>query len=141
MKEKSEMMGVTFNGSVTFNGPMFDIHDNLHVTVVNDKTHPQPLPRGGEAQLPEVLDTEEGRGLLDAAREAGWLDEHYQPLISRTQSALLANAMADRLGIREKWKVFEGLWNRKYMYHDYYEALNQKKSLEFQDKLKRLFLS
>ncbi len=47
--------------------------------------------------------------------------------------------MAERLGIREKWKVFETLWNRKYMYRDYYEALNQKKSLEFQDELKMLF--
>ena len=25
-----EKVGVTFNGSVTFNGPMFDIHDNLY---------------------------------------------------------------------------------------------------------------
>ena len=35
--DKTEMMGVTFNGSVTFNGPMFDIHDNEHVTIVNDR--------------------------------------------------------------------------------------------------------
>ena len=35
--DKKEMMGVTFNGSVTFNGPMFDIHDNEHVTIVNDR--------------------------------------------------------------------------------------------------------
>ena len=37
MKESTEMTGVTFNGSVTFNGPMFDIHDNEHVTIVNDR--------------------------------------------------------------------------------------------------------
>lgn len=37
MKESTEMMGVTFNGTVTFNGPMFDIHDNEHVTIVNDR--------------------------------------------------------------------------------------------------------
>ena len=37
MMDKKEMMGVTFNGSVTFNGPMFDIHDNEHVTIVNDR--------------------------------------------------------------------------------------------------------
>ena len=35
--DKKEMMGVTFNGTVTFNGPMFDIHDNEHVTIVNDR--------------------------------------------------------------------------------------------------------
>lgn len=27
------MMGVTFSGPVTFNGPMFDIHDNQHVHI------------------------------------------------------------------------------------------------------------
>ena len=35
--DKTEMMGVTFNGTVTFNGPMFDIHDNENVTIVNDR--------------------------------------------------------------------------------------------------------
>lgn len=34
METKKEMMGVTFQGSVTFQGPMFDIHDNAHVTIV-----------------------------------------------------------------------------------------------------------
>ena len=95
------------------------------------------LKRGGN--LPEVLATDEAMALWEKAREAGYVDDNYQPLISRTQAALLADAMAERLGIKEKWKVFEGMWNRKYMYRDYYEALNQKKSLEFQDEIKMLF--
>lgn len=34
MKEKKEeSLGVTFTGDVTFNGPMFDIHDNEVVTI------------------------------------------------------------------------------------------------------------
>ena len=90
--------------------------------------------------LPDVLSTEEAMALWEKVQRAGYVDENFQPLISRTQAALLADAMAGRLGIREKWKVFEVLWNRKNMYRDYYEALNQKKSLEFQDKLKNLFL-
>ena len=32
-RKANEMTGVTFNGSVTFNGPMFDIHDNEHVHI------------------------------------------------------------------------------------------------------------
>ena len=64
------------------------------------------------------------------------MDDKYQPLISRTQAALLADAMAKRLGIKEKWKVFGELWKRKNMYKDFYYALNQKQSLAFQDKLK-----
>lgn len=31
--KKEEMMGVTFQGDVTFQGPMFDIHDNEHVHI------------------------------------------------------------------------------------------------------------
>ena len=38
-KKASEAMGVTFNGDVTFQGPMFDIHDNQ---LVNINTNKQP---------------------------------------------------------------------------------------------------
>lgn len=55
------------------------------------------------------------------------------------QAAILADAMAERLGIKEKWKVFEGLWHRKYMRSDYNLALTRKKTLDFLDKLKQLF--
>ena len=89
--------------------------------------------------LPAPLGTEQAMVLWRKAQRAGYVDEHYQPLLSRTQAALLADAMAVRLGIKEKWKVFEGLWNRKYMRSDYNLALTRKGSLDFQDELKRLF--
>ena len=89
--------------------------------------------------LPDVLCTEEAMALWEKVQRAGYVDDNYQPLISRTQSALLADAMAERLGIREKWKVFETLWNRKYMRSDYNLALTRKQSLDFQDELKSIF--
>ena len=89
--------------------------------------------------LPDELATDEAMALWRKAQQAGYVNEHYQPLISRTQAALLADAMAERLDIKEKWKVFEALWHRKYMYHDYYRAMEQQQSLDFQDTLKRLF--
>ena len=89
--------------------------------------------------LPAPLGTEQAMVLWRKAQRAGYVDEHYQPLLSRTQAALLADTMAVRLGIKEKWKVFEGLWNRKYMRSDYNLALTRKGSLDFQDELKRLF--
>ena len=76
--------------------------------------------------------------LWKKAQAAGYVNANYQPLISRTQAALLADTMAERLGIKEKWKVFEELWNRKNMYNDYYKALEQQQSLAFQDTLKRV---
>jgi hypothetical protein len=73
------------------------------------------------------------------AQQAGWIDENYQPTISRTQAAMLADAMAERLKIKDKWKVFEALWQRKYMRSDYNLAFTRKSTLDFQDELKRLF--
>ena len=106
------------------------------------KTHPDPPCLGREksaGDLPNELATDKAIGLWKKAQEAGYVDENYQPLISRTQAALLADAMAERLGIKEKWKMFEGLWNRRNMYRDYHDALDQRQSLQFRDKLKELF--
>ena len=114
-------------------------------TQINIETHPQPLPIGrgvdtfkGKRNLPEALSTEAAMVLWKKAQKAGWVDANYQPLISRTQSALLADAMAEQFGIREKWKVFETLWNRTKMYKDYYQAVDQKQFLPFLDKLKQI---
>ena len=90
----------------------------------------------GGGGFPGVLSIEAAMALWKKVQQAGYVDENYQPLLSRTQSALLADAMARRLGIRNKWRVFETLWNRKNMRGDYNDALNQRQSLKFRDKLK-----
>ena len=114
-------------------------------TQINVGTHPGPpyLGRGvdtfkGERNLPEPLASDEAMVLWEKVQKAGYVDADYQPLISRTQAALLADVMAERLGIKEKWKEFEALWNRKYMYRDYYQALGQQKTLIFQDEFKKV---
>lgn len=55
MMEKEKNVGVTFNGSVTFNGPMFDIHDNQQVTIVNKEAGRVTLPN----QQPHSLNQQE----------------------------------------------------------------------------------
>ena len=120
---------INFN---SFNAPVGQ--HNEHVDTVNftmDKDGSFQIQHtrkvGGMPELPPELSTDKAMVL--------W----QKPTISRTQSALLADAMAERLGIKEKWKVFETLWKRKNMYRDYYEAMNQGQSLKFQDTLKELF--
>ena len=112
----------------------------------NIGAYPSPFPKGkgvdsaeASKSLPDVLATDKAMVLWRKAQRAGYVDEHYQPLLSRTQAALLADAMAERLGIKEKWKVFETLWNRRNMYRDYYDAMNQDQTYSFLDKLKELF--
>ena len=130
------MRGVTFNGSVTFNGPMFDIHDNEHVTIVNKENHEEDAVIQ-EKTTPAELDTEEARRLWDAARDAGWVDDNCQPLLSRALSAVLADRMATLLNIQNKWKVFESFWGMKGLRSAYNNALNQKQFDEFYEKLKK----
>ena len=67
---------------------------------------------------------------------AGFVDDEGQPLVSRTEAALLANELSERLGIAHKWKLFEALWHRNNMRGDYNKALEQRKSLDFQERLK-----
>ena len=103
---------------------------------------PQPSPKGkGDERelLSEALRTEDAMALWQKAQQAGYVDEHYQPLLSRTQAALLADTMAERLGIKEKWKVFETLWHRRNMHKDYYLAFGQQQTSDFQDERKALF--
>ena len=90
-------------------------------------------------ELPEPLATPEAMALWKKAQLAGYVNEHFQPLLSRTLSAILAFEMAKRLDIRNKWKLFGALWNRQNMRGDYNDALNQRQTLGFQDSLKKLF--
>lgn len=126
-------------------GPNIEVNAGGKLTLVQDKNGLWHTVEEAEIQeaeykeLPEVLATDKAMALWRKAQQAGYVDEHYQPLISRTQAALLADAMAGRLGIKEKWKVFEGFWNRNYMRSDYNLALTRKKTLDFLDELKVLF--
>ena len=120
---------------------------SLHVDHVDTQNFygdacPKPQKEKGNIDaptLPPLLRTDKAMVLWQKAQDAGYVDANYQPLISRTQAALLADAIAERLGIKEKWKVFEGLWNRKYMRSDYNLALTRKRTLDLQDELKQLF--
>ena len=98
----------------------------------------RPVPQK-HSELPEALATPQAMLLWQKAQQAGYVDEYYQPLLSRTQAALLAHYMAKKLEIKDKWKTFEVLWNRRNMYRDYYDAMNQDQTYLFLDKLKELF--
>ena len=142
--EKLHQADSNHQGSIVLN---IDEKGSLHVDHVDTQNFygdacPKPQKEKGNIDaptLPPLLRTDKAMVLWQKAQDAGYVDANYQPLISRTQAALLADAIAERLGIKEKWKVFEGLWNRKYMRSDYNLALTRKRTLDFQDELKQLF--
>lgn len=93
---------------------------------------------GERVTLPPSLATARAMRMWQRVQQAGYVDDDYQPLLSRTQAALLADAMATRLNIQNKWKTFEELWQRKNMRSDYNDAMKLVKSRDFIGKLKSL---
>lgn len=120
-------------------GSYIDIHDNERVYLSVDKAKvrlaDEPQQEAPQ-QVPELL---AGCVWWQRLREAGLVDEAGLPTVSRTEAALMADMLAERVGIEHKWKFFESLWQRNNMRNDYNNALNQRKSLEFQERLKRIF--
>ena len=96
---------------------------------LDDEQPPEPQP----SEVPEVLARSK---YWQRVKAAGLVDENNQPTVSRPEAALMAEALAKRIGIDNKWKVFELLWQRNNMRNDYNTALEQKKSLEFLERLK-----
>ncbi len=133
--------GSTINLTLVAPGAQYVNHIDTQIFGADKSQKPKPASSSTNEppQLPEPLATDEAMVLWRKAQKAGLVDENFQPTLSRSQAALLADAMATRLGIKEKWKVFENFWNRKNMYNDYYRAMEQQQSLAFQDELKQLF--
>ena len=71
----------------------------------SQKPKPASSSTSEPPQLPEPLATDEAMVLWRKAQQAGWVDENFQPKISRTKAAMMAHVMATKLGIRNKWKV------------------------------------
>jgi hypothetical protein len=117
-------------------GPYVDVHDNEVVNLSIDKagkvevkTHgvsaslsERGEPAAGEAAartgVPEVLQTEEAERLWQRLREAGFIAAEGYALaegVSANQATYIADSMARKLGLTNKWKVFQQLWNIKNM--------------------------
>ena len=96
-----------------------------------------------EVEIPESLKTDEAKDVLGNFIYNRLLTEELQPIdLSGTEQALLAKYICDKLEIKDVWQVFGTLWNMKSeTLRTYFNrALEQKKSLDFQEKLKDIML-
>lgn len=131
----------TINLTYVAPGAQYVNHIDTQIFGADKSQKPKPASSSTSEppQLPEPLATDEAMVLWRKAQQAGWVDENFQPKISRTKAAMMAHVMATKLGIRNKWKVFETFWHRQNMYQDYYDAVNQQQSFEVEDSLKSVF--
>ena len=73
-KKMSDALSVTFNGNVTFQGPMFDIHDNGKVVINNVNDNVNDNKAGGNNGLPKELDTPRARTYFAKAIEQQYME-------------------------------------------------------------------
>ena len=136
--------GGDINITNNFNAPIgqhIDHVDTINFRMDGDGTfHFGMVEKASVAEkVSEQLRSERAERLKERLTDAGMLSEDWQPAgLSNTEKALLAKAVSDRLGIKEVWQVFGRLWNVKpdSMRAYFNRALEQKKSLSFQDRIK-----
>lgn len=133
--------GISFNGSVTFHAPMFDIHDNTNVYIAMPEAAEQPAT-GNEAEadcLPEELRTPIAETLLSRLVEAKLVDDGWQPLsLSNAEKGVLASLLADRLEIGNHWKFFGRLWgmNPETLRTAFNKGMDQHRTADFMERVK-----
>ena len=139
--EQVHQAGINKIDNLVFVAPGAQYVNHIDTQIFGERQQQDTPPAAPvkDTPLPPELSTPKAMALWQKAQAKGYVDANYQPLISRTQAALLADEMAKRLGIKDKWKVFEELWNRRNMYRDYHDALEQHQSLQFRDILKVMF--
>ena len=99
------------------------------------------LKLGKDTEVPDKLKAEEAEELMEDLVDAEILTDDWQPNgLTCTERALVAKTICDKLEINEVWQVFGQLWNEKpETLRSYFnKALDQKKSLKFQDRLKNI---
>lgn len=72
----------------------------------------------GRTFIPDELNTDMAKAVLQRAVDAGFLDEKYQPVVgkmTRGQQKAFAIYAGTELGLKCVWKVFGILWNYKHL--------------------------
>jgi hypothetical protein len=126
-------------------GSYIDVHDNENVYLSVDKAEVKVSENGQQQttpkEVPEQLKSEAAEEIKEDLVDADILTADWQPLnLSGSERALVARAICERLKINEIWQVFGKLWGEKPETLRSYlnKALDQQKSLKFQDRLKNI---
>jgi len=91
--------------------------------------------------IPDVLSTPESKALCNKLYEADIVDVQWQPIdLSNAEKGTLAEYIAEKLNIRNKWKLFGNLWkmDSETLRTAKARGLEQEKTWKFRDRLDAL---
>jgi hypothetical protein len=88
--------------------------------------------------LPEILCPPQAEALHAKLRNAGWMDERWNPVgLSNAEKGTLAEYLSEKLDIHSHWKFFGRLWNinSETLRTSKARGLDQEKTWNFRSKL------
>ena len=91
--------------------------------------------------LPDVLSTPDAEALFVRLHAAGIVDAEWQPVnLSNAEKGTLIEFIAEKLNIRNKWKLFGTLWNTdsETLRTSKARGLDQDKTWKFREQLNAL---
>ena len=142
--------GDKFHFNIHFNAPVGNYIAHVDKLVANfDKdmtmqvvgTDAMMNSRKEEEPLPEILCTPQAEALLAKLRNAGWMDEQWNPVgLSNAEKGTLADFLSEKLDIQFHWKFFGSLWHIKSetLRNSKKRGLDQEKTWKFRSKLNDL---
>lgn len=121
---------------------LYDLYSVLLlIEQLDARLHGEILNPDGGKEMPEQLTTDNAKKVMKKLVDASILTEDWQPIrLSGSERGMVARVVCERLEINEVWQVFGLLWgeNPETLRSYFNKALNQKKSLKLQDKLKNI---
>jgi hypothetical protein len=142
--------GDKFHFNIHFNAPVGNYIAHVDKLVANfDKdmsmqvvgTDAMMNSRKEEEPLPEILCTPQAEALHAKLRNAGWMDERWNPVgLSNAEKGTLADFLSEKLDIQFHWKFFGSLWHIKSetLRNSKKRGLDQEKTWKFRSKLNDL---
>lgn len=88
--------------------------------------------------LPEKLRSPRAQELWRELFKAGYVDDACITTRSRTESAIMAKEMADKLGLTRYWNEFSELWHMSNLKSAYSKSHDMESGWEFEKKVKAI---
>lgn len=135
------IINITVMPGAQMNGYVKEQHNHFGTVQRTESAEKKNEECVDATRVPSCLTSENAEHLMKILVDEGILDETWQPKgLSGTEKALVAKAVCERLCVNDVWKVFGQLWGEKAeTLRSYFnKAYNQKKSLKFQEKLKKI---
>lgn len=127
-------------------GNYVDIHDNKVVNLSIDKVGAvrvgdRIIPSPTEQEKADKLNSEEASRYWDRLQASGFTDKEHRlmPTTTRKQAMLIAEAFAEKMDIKAKWKVFQQVWGINNLAQEKWEILENGINTLRKDEIEQIF--